>query len=78
MSVSNIVRMAKEKKGLSQAELAEAMGMSRQSLANKTKRDFWTVADLIKVAEITGGKLTILYPDGQQLLFLPDELEAEE
>ena len=30
-------------------------------------------------AEITGGKLALIYPDGQQLLFLPEEkAEAEQ
>ena len=78
MSVTNIVRMARDKKGLSQAGLAEAMGMTRQSLSNKSTRDSWTAVDLMKVAEITGGKLMIVYPDGQQLLFLPDDPMEEE
>ena len=73
MSVTHVVRMAKEKKGLSQTELAEALGITRQSLSNKTARDTWTASDLMKVADVTGGKLMIVYPDGQQLIFLPDD-----
>ena len=73
MSVSDTVRMALAKKGMNQGELAEAWGSTRQGINNKFSRDSWSGDDLMKLARITGGKLALLYPDGQQLLFLPDE-----
>ena len=76
VSVSNVVRMAAMKKGMNQARLAEAWGASRQAINNKFSRDSWSAEDLMKVAEITGGKLAFIYPDGQQLLILPDEPET--
>ena len=78
VSVSDTVRMAMARKGMSQGALAEAWGSSRQSINNKFGRDSWTGDDLVKLAGITGGKLALIYPDGQQLLFLPDEPKSEE
>ena len=72
MSVSETVRMAIAKKGMTQAELAEAWGSTRQGINNKFNRDSWSGDDLMKLARITGGKLALIYPDGQELLFLPD------
>ena len=76
MSVSNTVRMAIAKLGLNQAGLAKTWGVTTQAINNKFYRDSWSAEDLMKVAEITGGKLAFIYPDGQQLLILPDEPEA--
>ena len=75
MSVSNILRMAASKKGMNQAKLAEACGTSPQAFANKFSRDTWTAKDLMKIASVTGGRLAFIYPDGQQLFFVPDEAE---
>ena len=76
MSVSNTVRMAISGKGMNQASLAKAWGVSSAAIGNKFYRDSWSAEDLMKVAEITGGKLALIYPDGQQLLFLAEEPEA--
>ncbi len=38
----------------------------------------WTAVELVKIAQITGGKLMIVYPDGQQLIFLQGEPKTEE
>ena len=73
MSVSNTVRMAAAKVGMNQAALAKAWGISAQAINNKFYRDSWSAEDLVKLAGITGGKLALIYPDGQQLLFLPEE-----
>ena len=77
VSVSNIVRMAAAMKGMNQARLAEAWGASKQAINNKFSRDSWSAEDLMKVAAITGGKLAFIYPDGQQLLILPEEEKPE-
>ena len=79
MSVSNTVRMAISGKGMNQASLAKAWGVSSAAIGNKFYRDSWSAEDLVKLAGITGGKLALIYPDGQQLLFLPEEkAEAEQ
>ena len=77
MSVSNTVRMAITGKGMSQATLAREWGLTTQAMNNKFYRDSWSAEDLIKVAEITGGKLALVYPDGQQLLFLAEDPEGK-
>ena len=73
MSIKNAVRMALSKKGLNQADMAKAWGISPQAVNNKFYRDSWSAADLMKVAEITGGRLEFVYPDGQTIFILPDE-----
>lgn len=78
MSVSSAIRMAVAKKGMNQATLAKSWGVSAQAINNKFYRDSWSAEDLLKVADITGGKLMLVYPDGQQILIMPDEPEAPE
>ena len=78
MTVSNAVRMAVAKKGMNQAELAKAWGVSAQAINNKFYRNSWSAEDLMKVADITGGKLAFLYPDGQQILILSEKPEIPE
>jgi ribosome-binding protein aMBF1 (putative translation factor) len=78
MTVSDVVRMAIIKNGMSQADLAAAWGCSYQAINKKFIRDTWTGNDLVKLAGILGSKLALIYPDGQQLLFLPDEPKPEE
>lgn len=73
MAGSKTVRMALTKKNMSQADLARAWGTSIQSMNNKFFRDTWSSDDLMKVAEFTGAKLAFVFPDGQQLIFLPDD-----
>ena len=78
MALSDTVRMALAKRGMSQQDLADKWGSTRQAINNKFSRDSWSGDDLMKLARITGGKLAMIYPDGQQLLFLPDEEKAGE
>ena len=75
MSVSNKVRMALARKGMNQVSLAKVWGVTTQAINNKFYRDSWSAEDLMKVAEHTGGKLAFLYPDGQQILIIPEEKE---
>ncbi len=76
MSASNTVRMAISRIGMSQSALAKDWGVSTPAINNKFYRNSWSAEDLMKVAEITGGKLAFVYPDGQQLYFTPEEPEA--
>ena len=78
MSVSSAVRMAVAKIGMNQAGLAKSWGITAQAINNKFYRDSWSAEDLLKVADITGGKLMLVYPDGQQILIQLDEQKAPE
>ncbi len=75
MSVSETVRMALAKREMTQTDLAEQWGVTRQAINNKFIRGSFSAEDLMKVAELTAGRLALIYPDGQQLLFIPDEKE---
>ena len=74
MSVTECVWMALRKAKRQQGEMADAWGYSsKQAMNNKFNRGSWSANDLAKVAEFTGGKLAIIYPDGQEILIPPDE-----
>ena len=77
MSVSTAVRMALAKGNKKQTELAEYLGIQRQPVNLKLAKERWTGAELAKVAELTGGKLAFVYPDGQQILIEVPEEEKE-
>ena len=78
MSVSTAVRMALAKGNKKQTELAEFLGIQRQPVNLKLAKERWTGAELAKVAELTGGKLAFVYPDGQQILIEPPAEEEKE
>ena len=67
VSVSDSVRMAMKKAGLRQRKLAELWGTTPQAIYNKLNLERWTGTDLARIAQITGGKLMFVYPDGQQI-----------
>ena len=79
MTVSDTVNMALKKAGIRHRPLADSFGMSVSSMNNKFSKNSWSAADLLKVAACTGGRLALVYPDGQQILFDPpaEEPEAE-
>ena len=79
MSVSTAVRMALAKGNKKQTELADYLGIQRQPVNLKLAKERWTGAELAKVAELTGGKLAFVYPDGQQILIeVPEEEKKPE
>ena len=41
----------KSKKNLTQNDLANALGMTKQSFSNKMQRDTFTAEDVVKIAE---------------------------
>ena len=77
MTVSDSVRMALTKAGISQTKLAEIWGTSPQAIYNKLNLERWSAKDLARIAEITGGKLNFDYPDGQQIPIDPPAKEEE-
>lgn len=72
MSISDKVRGLLALSGQRQLNLAEAFGMSKQTMNNKLKRDSWSGRDLARVAEFCGCKLAFVLPDGQHI-----SIEAE-
>ena len=73
MTISDCVRMALQKGGKQQKELAEAWGFTTpQALGVKFNRGSWSANDLANIAEFTGGVLAIKYPDGQDILVFPE------
>ena len=83
VSVSDSVRMALTKAGVSQTELAKIWGTTPQAIYNKLNLERWTGTDLARIAQITGGKLMFVYPDGQEILIDPvsgpkEKAEAQE
>ena len=68
MSVSKAVRMALTKGNKRQTDLVTALGLSSsQSVFLKLQKERWTGTDLATVAELTGGRLAFIYPDGTEI-----------
>lgn len=77
MSISQSVKMALNKAGKRQNDLAALYGCSKQSMSTKFSRESWFGKDLARVADFTGGRLAFVYPDGQQI-FIEAESEDKE
>ena len=72
MSISDYVWMALKNGNKTQVSLMKEFGFaSRQSMSNKFQKDSWTANDLARVAEFTGGKLVIMYPNGSNIVIEP-------
>lgn len=54
MMISEQIKILCVKANISMAELARRLNMSPQSLSGKMKRNSFTVADLIEIAEVVG------------------------
>lgn len=76
MSISSSVRMALNKAGKKQIDLAGLYGCSKQAMSTKFSRESWFGKDLDKVAKFTGGKLAFVYPDGQVIYIEVDNEET--
>ena len=72
MSVSKAVRMALKKAGKQNADLAQLWGYTLNATSNKFQWERWTGKELSEVAEMTGGQLAFVYPDGTQIT-IPQE-----
>lgn len=57
-----------EKSRMTQVELAEYFGISRQSMSNKMSRNSWSAADLCKVAHATGCKVGFILNNGETII----------
>ncbi len=66
MEVSDAVMHALRVSGKKQADLVDILKVSSPQAANKKVRESrWTAEDLIKVAEMAGGKILFQMPDGE-------------
>ena len=74
MPISDKVKGLLALSGRRQIDLAEAFGMSKQTMNNKLSRDSWSGKDLAKVADFCGCKLAFVLPDGQHI-FIEQENE---
>lgn len=76
MTVSDIIKGLLSMTGKKQTDLAEVLGMSsKQAMSNKVRMNRWSADDLIKAAELCGGKVAIIMPDGQTIQLRNDEDE---
>ena len=71
MPVSAAIRRALKKSKQSQTTLGVHWGTTPQVINNKMRLERWTGEELAQVAQFTGGKLAILYPDGEQIEIEP-------
>ena len=58
MTATEAIKALLKDRGLSQAELAEALGITRQNLSNKFSRNNFTAKDLCTIGKILGFSLT--------------------
>ena len=76
MTISDIIKGLLSMTGKKQADLAAVLGMSsKQAMSNKVRMNRWSADDVIKAAELCGGKVAIIMPDGQTIQLRNDENE---
>ena len=75
MIIAEAIRRALKKSKKSQTALGELWGTTPQVINNKIRLRRWTGEELAQVAAFTGGRLMIVYPDGEQIEI--DSQEAE-
>lgn len=73
MNLSDKVKSVLKVSGLNQNALAENFGMTKQTMSNKMSRESWSAGDLIRVANLVGGKLAFVLPDGTTIYFDPED-----
>lgn len=69
MIVSQKINMAIAYKGISQATLARAIGMTPQNFNQKFKRETFTLEELTRIAEVLGAEyyFGFKFPDGTNI-----------
>ena len=65
--ITSVVKMALLKSGKKQLDLGGVFGMSAASISNKIRGGRISWDDLALIAEFTGGKLCIVYPNGENI-----------
>ena len=77
MSVSKAVRMALKKAGKQNGDLAALWGYAPKAVSNKFAWERWTGKELFEVADLTGGQLAFIYPDGTQITIPQQDPKTE-
>ena len=75
MSASSAIKKRLEDIGMTQTQLAEALGTNRQNLGNKLRRDNFTAKELERISKIIGLKLTMT--DGDPGRYAIEYVEEE-
>lgn len=75
MSASSAIRQRLQDIGMTQIQLAEALGTNRQNLGNKLRRDNFSAQELAAICKIIGLKLTMVEtaPGKYVIEYEPDE-----
>ncbi|WP_298030056.1 helix-turn-helix transcriptional regulator [uncultured Dysosmobacter sp.] len=60
MSASSAIRKRLEDIGMTQMQLAEALGTNRQNLGNKLRRDNFSARELEAICKVMGLKLAMV------------------
>ena len=66
MSATTVIKDRLNDIGMSQIELANQIGITRQNLNNKLARDNFTAKELDKICKILNLKLTATSEDGKE------------
>lgn len=66
MSISNIIKDILKEKGMTQTELANLLGSTRQNFNNKMSRDNFTIKEIKLIAEVLDLKLIIINTENKK------------
>ena len=77
MTVSTKIKALLELSGKDHADLAECLGISGPSLSNKLRRNSFSTADLVKIAELTGCSLFFETSDGSKITIDITDIKKE-
>lgn len=64
MSVVTVIETILEKKHISKSELAEKIGITKQNMSNKIKRDNFSALELVEISDALGVELIL--KDGKE------------
>lgn len=76
LAVTETIKELLKLKNISQVELAEKLGMSKQNINNKFKRNTFSPEELVKIAEILGMKLAFV--EGNKKYFIESSIDIKE
>ena len=76
MTLSEAVHVALKKAGKNHQDLTRLWGNTPQAMSNKFRLERWSGQDLLRVADFTGCRLALIFPDGQEIRI--DTPEKEE
>lgn len=78
MSASSAIRQRLKDIGMTQIQLAEALGTNRQNLGNKLRRDNFSAQELAAICKIIGLKLTMIEDSpGKYIIEYEPDSEAD-